>query len=137
LFDQGRAAVFAAGSLARQKEHLVRDLAVRIRASTRALYAASEAGRQRARFIKQSVLPLKQSVTAETQKEYNAMLVGAFDLLRAKREEIESGAGYIDALYDYWTSRNDIEQLLSGRFVEAGLKNSESSTRTRRTSEAH
>lgn len=137
LFDQGIAARLLAESTMRQKSRAVHDLSVRIRAQSRALYARAESARQRARFIKQNLLPLRQSIVNETQKEFNAMLIGAFDLLRSKREEIETGVEYIDSLHEYWSSKNKFEQLLSGVLIEEELEERDSKSRGRESSEGH
>ena len=43
-----------------------------------------------------------------------------FRLIRAKREQIQAGNGYIDALRAYWRSRANYQKLLSGRMPEGG-----------------
>ncbi len=62
-------------------------------------------------------MPLKQTVLDESQLQYNAMLIGAFQLLQAKRDQIETAAAYIEQLRDYWVARLDVEQLLAGRIT--------------------
>jgi cobalt-zinc-cadmium efflux system outer membrane protein len=49
------------------------------------------------------------------------MLVGVFQLLQAKREQIEAGASYVDALREYWIARTGVEQLLAGRMPETSV----------------
>ena len=44
------------------------------------------------------------------------MLVGVFQLLEAKRGQIEAGEKYIEALHDYWEARTDLEAAL-GRAI--------------------
>ena len=66
------------------------------------------------------MLPLRQKVVEETQLQYNAMLVGVFQLLQAKREQIEAGARHIDQLRECWIARTNVEELLAGRWGEHG-----------------
>jgi outer membrane protein, heavy metal efflux system len=73
-------------------------------------------------YSRDVVLPLRQKVVEETQLQYNAMLVGVFQLLQAKREQIAAGATYIDHLREYWTARSNVEQLLAGRMAEASAR---------------
>ena len=61
------------------------------------------------------MLPLRHEITEQTQRQYNAMLVGAFQLLQAKQAEFEAGVASIDALRDYWIARTELEQIQSGR----------------------
>jgi cobalt-zinc-cadmium efflux system outer membrane protein len=42
------------------------------------------------------------------------MVLGVFQLLEAKRREIDAGLGYIAALRDYWTARADLVALEMG-----------------------
>ena len=54
---------------------------------------------------------------SQTQLQYNAMQVSAFQLLEAKKSQINAGADYIEALRDYWVARSRLEQILSGRLT--------------------
>ena len=60
-------------------------------------------------------MPLKQKIVGETQLQYNAMSVGVFQLLQAKRDQVETASAYIEQLREYWVARTRAEQLLSGR----------------------
>lgn len=120
FFDQGGAASYRAKTVVRQKEEILRDMAVSVRARVRGAYVRVESVRQQALYQRLVILPLRQRIVDETQKEYNAMLVGAFDLLRAKRDEIESGVLYVGTLRDYWISKSDLEQIQNGRLPAEG-----------------
>lgn len=63
---------------------------------------------------RQRVLPLSNKVLQGMQLEYNAMQIGVFDLLAAKREQLAAGIAYVDALEDYWKTRAAYEYLLAG-----------------------
>jgi len=78
------------------------------------------AARSRAEYYRQVMLPLRRQITQETQLRLNAMQIGAVQLLQAKREEIEAGVAYVDALHEYWVSRAELEQVISGRMSDAG-----------------
>jgi cobalt-zinc-cadmium efflux system outer membrane protein len=43
------------------------------------------------------------------------MLLGVFELLEAKQNEIDAGHEYVAALTDYWTARADLERAVGGR----------------------
>jgi outer membrane protein, heavy metal efflux system len=115
LFNRGGAASYRAQMAVRQKEEMLRDLAVQVRARVRAAYLRTESLRQQALYHEQLMIPLRQRIVDETQKEFNAMLVGAFDLFRAKRGEIESGIQYVRVLRDYWVSHSDLKLMQQGR----------------------
>ena len=79
-------------------------------ASSRLLIA-----RERALYIKTVLLPLRERIVRETQLAYNAMTVGVFQLLESKREQIQAGRAYVEALRSYWTAQAEVDQLLAGR----------------------
>lgn len=121
LFYQGQGEVGVAEAERRQQEDVYADTAVRIRATARVAAAELAAARDRLIYSRDVVLPLKQKVVEETQLQYNAMLVGIFQLLQAKRSQIEAGARYIDQLREYWIARSNVEELLAGRLDERAL----------------
>ena len=43
---------------------------------------------------------------------HNYMLVGQFDLLTAKQQEIEANQGLINALGEYWLKRTELTQMV-------------------------
>ena len=57
---------------------------------------------------------------ARSQLQYNAMQLGIFQLLQAKRQQINTGILYIETLRDYWLARTELEQILNGRLMDRG-----------------
>ena len=49
----------------------------------------------------------------------NAMQIGVFQLLQARRDQLEAGRSYVATLLEYWRSRAALEQILMGRMVES------------------
>jgi cobalt-zinc-cadmium efflux system outer membrane protein len=84
-------------------------------AAARAAATAVLAARSRARHVREVLVPLRHQITEETQLQCNAMQVGAFQLLTAKREEIAAGRLYVESLRDYWQLRAEFEQILAGQ----------------------
>jgi cobalt-zinc-cadmium efflux system outer membrane protein len=72
------------------------------------------AARNRAEHYRKVVLPLRERIVQDTQEQYNAMQVGAFQLLIAKQQEIDAGNRYIETVRDYWLARTELEVILSG-----------------------
>jgi cobalt-zinc-cadmium efflux system outer membrane protein len=101
----------------RREEQGHASLAIRIRGATRSAAARLAVAAKRARFYKQTLLPLKQRVLSETQLHYNAMAVGVFQLLQAKRDAVETERLYVEAVRDYWIARAELDQLMAGRLV--------------------
>ena len=117
LFYQGQGEVAVAKAEMRQQQELYTDLAVRLRAMARELATQLRASREAALYYRDVLLPTKQRIVDETQLQYNAMAVGFFQLLQAKRDQVETATAYIDQLRQYWIARTRAERLLSGRFA--------------------
>jgi cobalt-zinc-cadmium efflux system outer membrane protein len=117
LFDQGQAAVGAAEARYRQAAERTFARAVEIRSRVRAARAGVVAAYDRARYYERVLLPLRQRIVEETQLHYNAMQVSAFELLEARRGQIEAGAGYVASVHGYWEARAVLGQILAGRMT--------------------
>ena len=63
--------------------------------------------------------------------QYNAMQVGVFALLDARRQELEAQAEYAELLAEFWTADAAVDALLQGVRVDAPA-----SPRAARTAEA-
>jgi cobalt-zinc-cadmium efflux system outer membrane protein len=90
-------------------------MAVQVRSAARAARARLQAARAGVIQARDVILPLRKRVLEQTQLEYNAMLVGLFELLQAKREQLEATEHYLELRKEYWLARLDAEQLLAGR----------------------
>jgi cobalt-zinc-cadmium efflux system outer membrane protein len=119
IFSQGQAAVATADAQLRQARQNYFALAVDIRSGVRSAYKHTLAARQRADYYRKVIIPLRHSITEESQTQYNAMQIGGFRLLQSKRDEVEAAKDYIEALRDYWLSRSELDQILAGRFVRS------------------
>jgi cobalt-zinc-cadmium efflux system outer membrane protein len=119
IFDQGQAKVVARSAEVRKREHEHAALAVAIRSQVRRTRTRMLQARALAEHYWTVLLPLRVRVLQQTQLEYNAMLVGVFQLLVAKRDEIDAGRGYIEALRDYWIARTDLESAVGGELALA------------------
>jgi cobalt-zinc-cadmium efflux system outer membrane protein len=115
LFYQGQGEVARARAEMRRQGQLLKARAVQIRAAARVTAARVAAGRDRANYIKTVLLPARQRILNQTQLQYNAMTVSVFQLLLARRDQVETARNYVDALREYWTARAEAEQLRSGR----------------------
>jgi cobalt-zinc-cadmium efflux system outer membrane protein len=115
LFDQGQARIGRAAAELRRSQQEYYALAVRIRSTARAVQDRLEGTRDRALYYRDILLPLRERIVNEAQLQYNAMQLGPFQLLRAKEEQIETAAAYIETLREYWLARGDIGQIVAGR----------------------
>jgi cobalt-zinc-cadmium efflux system outer membrane protein len=90
---------------------------VRIRSAVRATLARVTSLRERADFYRTTLMPLRERIVRQTELQYNAMNTGVFQLLAAKRDQVETARAWVEALRDYWIARAELDQLLAGRLV--------------------
>ena len=117
LFNRGQDRVEMARAEMRQLEQQYRARAVGIRAASRAARNNLRVAARRIEHYRSVLLPLREQIIDQTQRQYNAMQVGVFQLVVARREQIQTGQEYVVALRDYWRARNTLDQILAGRLV--------------------
>lgn len=114
LLYQGQGTLEAARAEERREKDLGAAGAVELRARAHAAAERLRVARENALRYRDELLPLRKRVLDETELHYNAMAVGVFQLLAAKREQIATARAYVDALREYWQSRNEVERLEAG-----------------------
>jgi len=114
LFSQGQATIATARAELRRSEQMFVADAITLRALARIARARLLAARDRVAYFRTVMLPLRQDILDEMQKQYNGMLASAFQLILAKQQQIDGGAQYIAALGAYWNARASLELLLMG-----------------------
>jgi cobalt-zinc-cadmium efflux system outer membrane protein len=129
LFDQGQARTGRAAAELNRAQQDYYALAVRVRATARAIADRLQGARDRALYYRDVVLPLQELVVNEAQLHYNAMQLGPIELLRAREQQIETAVTYVAALRDYWIAYGDYQQLMTGRVPQSnGMSRSATST---------
>lgn len=122
IFDQGQPRRVAARMEVRRRQDLAAALGVEVRSAARRAAARREHAHRRALHLRDVVLPLRSAIVEQTQLHYNGMFVGVFQLLDAKRREIEARRTYVEALRDYWLARTASEQIEAGRLPGDGTE---------------
>jgi cobalt-zinc-cadmium efflux system outer membrane protein len=85
-----------------------------LRADARALAAELATARERTLHARDSWVPLATRLVDENERQFNAMGASLFDLLDAKRQQIDAGLAYVESLRDYWLARAALDRLLQG-----------------------
>jgi outer membrane protein, heavy metal efflux system len=114
IFDQKQAVI--ARLEARLRAALARETALAVDVRSEVRLAASRVIANRAVVDRYAnvVVPLRQRVVALSQQQFDAMLLGAYQLLQAKQSEVNAYREFIDALRDYWVARADLERASGG-----------------------
>lgn len=115
LFDQRQAAIARLEAFQRQADNNLRALSVDARSDVRAAQARVMTARSVVEEYGKTLVPLRETIVALSQQQYDAMLLGVYQLLQAKQNEFEVYGEYIEALRDYWIARNDLERAVGQR----------------------
>lgn len=114
LFDQGQATIARVEAELRRAKHREAALAIDVRSEVRELVARLAIARSVVDDYRRNLVPTRERVVALSQEQYDAMLLGVFQLLTAKREEVLAYRELIGALREYWTLRAELEWKLGG-----------------------
>ena len=117
IFDQRQAEIARLEAQLRQSLQRLASLAIDIRSEVREIRERLLAARNVAKYHHDSILPLRQRIVDESQLYYNGMLIGVYELLLAKQNQINAGREYIETLRNYWIARSDLERAVGGRLI--------------------
>ena len=115
IFNQGQTQIARLESERKRAEEQVAALAVDIRSEARENRGRVMATAQAVKHYQAVLLPLQQTIVAETLKFYNGMLIGVYDLLLASQSQIQTGRQYIAANRDFWLAWTELERVVGGR----------------------
>jgi outer membrane protein TolC len=93
-------------------------LAISLRSHARAARNRLLSTHARAQAYKKTLVPAQHTVLEQTLLQYNAMQVGVFELLAARRAELEIQLAAIDAQAEYWAAQAALDALLAGKLVD-------------------
>ena len=123
VFDQKQAPVARAQAQFRQSKHQFKAMENKIASEVRVVYAKLLTERETIEMYRDAVIPLHEKFIRSLQGHYNYMLVGVYDLLDAKKEEIETYHKFVETLKDYWITRCELEHLVGERFEVVPFEN--------------
>jgi outer membrane protein TolC len=95
-------------------------MAVDLRSATREARNRVESAHARARHYQQIIVPAQDRVTEQTLLQYNAMQIGIYQILQARREALEVKLAEVETLREYWSAVAELEAILAGKRVEPG-----------------
>lgn len=119
LFDQRQAQVSKLEAYERQAESELHALAIDVRADVRSSRSRLLTARGVVDDYGKVIVPLRENVVRYSQEQYDAMLLGVYQLIQAKQSEFDAYREYIEALRDYWIARSDLERAIGGRLAAA------------------
>ncbi|MFO0739617.1 MAG: TolC family protein [Labilithrix sp.] len=115
LFDQRQAQVARLEAHTRQARNELAALSIDVRADVRSAAVRVQTTRGVVEEYGKVMVPLRENIVRFSQQQYDAMLLGVYQLIQAKQNEFEAYREYIESLRDYWIARSDLERAIGGR----------------------
>jgi cobalt-zinc-cadmium efflux system outer membrane protein len=134
IFDTQRATLARIDAELAQAERREEALAIDVRAQVRISRIEVELAREVVERYAEVLVPLRERVVVYSQQQYDAMLIGVYELLVAKQNEITAYRELIEGVRDYWVARAELDRA-AGTRVDLALAAGEGET-TARTDEA-
>jgi len=125
LVSQGQADVLRAGAEGAKARaelaalELDRDQAVQL------AHARMRNAQATATDYREQLIPAREAVVEQIQQRVNYMLMGAFELLEAKREAAGAYEHFLLAVRDYWQARAELRGALGTRLPDDGAPSDE------------
>jgi cobalt-zinc-cadmium efflux system outer membrane protein len=119
IFDQHQAEIARREALLRKSREQLSALAVAARSEVREAASRVAFARRLAEHARTVVIPMRERIVALSQVEYGAMLLGVYQLLLAKQNEVDAYREYIELVRDYWIARAELGRAVGGRLPAA------------------
>jgi len=120
IFDSGGAALARYDAELARAKLQVEALEIAIRSEVRETAGDLTAARELAALYRDTVLPLRRQVLDQTIREYNQMLIGTFEVLIAKQEEIDAERRYVETVAGAWNARIRLGRALGTLLANPG-----------------
>ena len=115
IFNQGQATVLHAESLLDAARAQARAKELEISNGVLGAHDRVVAARARIARLTNETIPLREQIVARMQEQVNYMLVGIFDLMRAKQDEYDAYQQYLEEVCDYWRARVALARAVGSR----------------------
>ncbi|MEO8198476.1 MAG: TolC family protein, partial [Thermoanaerobaculia bacterium] len=114
LFDTGKASIARLESEWLRARWQLRALEAQAQSEVREKASDLVSAAEQERIYRETVLPLRREALDRTLREYNAMLIGTFDLVVARQAELASERRHVEALEGYWIARAELALAVGG-----------------------
>jgi cobalt-zinc-cadmium efflux system outer membrane protein len=114
LFDLGGASLARLAAEKRRLERQVEAATLAARSEVRRSLAETTALRELLDLQRGTLLPERLRILDETLRRYNMMLTGVYEVLAAKRAEVETERATVDTWKDYWLARVALDRAAGG-----------------------
>lgn len=122
LFDWGRGRKARGTAALQTAEAELQARELDVQREVRAAWHTVSSTRLRANRYREVLIPARETVVEQLQREQNYMLVDVFTLLAARQQSGLAYASYLDALRDYWVARAALSHATGRRLPSAPVK---------------
>ena len=114
LYDFGRSRVREAEQRYLEAVNALAEKAVNARSEAREAFGAYKATYAIAAQYEREVLPLRDTISAETELQFNAMQIDAFALLDAARAKAQAQVASVEAKRNFWLAATNLSVAVLG-----------------------
>jgi cobalt-zinc-cadmium efflux system outer membrane protein len=114
IFDQNQSGVMRADAQVEMAQAHFDDLELRVKNEVANDLDQLASAREVAEAYRTAVLPQRERLVSSTQEEHNFMLVGVFELLQARRSQLDAYESYVESVRDYWLARTSLRKSVGG-----------------------
>jgi outer membrane protein TolC len=114
IYDFGAARTREAEQRYLEALNTLTQMALNARSEAREAYGAYASSRAIAVKYEREVLPLRKTISEQTELQYNAMQVDAFGLLEAARASDAAKVASIEAKRNFWLAATDLSSAVLG-----------------------
>jgi cobalt-zinc-cadmium efflux system outer membrane protein len=120
IFNQGQGAAAKAQAEVVQARAALDALALSVQNDALLGVQRLNVAREVSELYRTALVPSREAIVARTQEQVDFMLVGVFELLRARREEFDAYRDYLEAVRDYWIARAELRRVVGGKLPDDG-----------------
>ncbi len=114
IFNRGAARRARAQAQLTRAEQQLAALTIDASSEVRLARERLLAARARVEYYRDVIVPRRTRIVELTKLEQNAMLVGLYDVLRARQDETEARREFADVQREYWEARGNFERAMNG-----------------------
>jgi outer membrane protein, heavy metal efflux system len=114
IFDRREATIARLEAELRTSIDMLQAQAVTARSEVREARDRVLHSRALVAWYRDHVLPTRERMVALSQQQYDAMLLGVYQLVSAKQNEFTAYREYIEAVRDYFTARAELDRAAGG-----------------------
>lgn len=118
IFNQGSGTLMRARAKMEATQANLDQLELEIRNDITVRVAKLQASLTNVEEYRQRLIPLREQVVTLSQQQQTFMLIGTFELLEAKQQEMDSYERYLEAVRDYWITYNELIRDIGGQLPE-------------------